>query len=91
MRDFTSAIILSLSALFICIILVAILTTSAIEATKEYKDIITDREYVYINKGYNVTFNKTEQSEITILKDKHVNYFILVDSITLNKRFMPLD
>ena len=56
-----------------------------------YKDIITNREYIYVNKGYNVTFNNIETSGTTILKDKHVNYFILVDSVTLSKRFISLN
>ena len=91
MRDFTIAIIICLLSIIICLSLVIVITISASETAKEYKDIITNRDYIYVNKGYNVTFNNTVQSGTIILKDKHVNYFILVDSVTLSKRFVSLN
>lgn len=91
MKNFINILIILLSSVIACLLLIVLISISAKDTAKEYKDTITNREYIYVNKGYKVTFNNIETSGTTILKDKHVNYFILVDSVTLSKRFISLN
>lgn len=91
MKNSINILIILLPSIIACLLLIVLISIYAEDTAKEYKDIITNREYIYVNKGYNVTFNNIETSGTTILKDKHVNYFILVDSVTLSKRFISLN
>ena len=91
MKNFINILIILLPLIIAGLLLIVLISIYAKDTAKEYKDIITNREYIYVNKGYNVTFNNIETSGTTILKDKHVNYFILVDSVTLSKRFISLN